>query len=139
MANAWLFPRVREEGNPYFIILKQEIKLILVYTSIAFLCTWLGFAKENYIITYLSFFRWVIEASNIPLALLFTMTLSSSEFIQNFLNYFQSFYIYKKIIKLFLFSVMRSSESQPDYFLNDLQVFLLNKFCDTSSKQILAA
>jgi hypothetical protein len=121
-----------QEGNPHFILLKQEIKLILIYVCFSIIYTWLGFWNSNYTITLLNILRWLIEASNVPLALLYTIILSDSEFMENFFKYYQLFYFLTIILKLPLFFIMRHAESDSNSIVNDLQMFLLNKFCKTS-------
>lgn len=129
--NNWLNPYV-QEGNPHIILLKQEIKLILIYVCFSIVYTWLGFSNSNYTISLLNILRWLIEASNVPLALLYTSILSDSEFIKNFFKYYQLFYFFILILKLPLFFIMRRAETDSDYIVNDLQMFFLNKFCKTS-------
>jgi hypothetical protein len=131
MDNDWLNPYV-QEGNPYFILLKQEIKLILIYVCFSIVYKWLQFSNSNYTITLLNILRWLIEASNVPLPLLYTIIFSQSHFIENFFKYYEFFYVLIIILKLPLFFMMRYAESDSDYIVNDLQMFLLNKFCKTS-------
>ena len=130
MDNDWLNTNA-QEGNLHFILLKQEIKLILIYVYSSIVYKWLQLSHSSSTITLLNIIRWSNEASNVPFALLYTFVLSQNEFIENFLSN-QFFYVLRFLLKLPLFFMMRHSESCSDFIVNDLQMYLLEKICKTA-------
>ena len=116
------------------IVLKSEMKLIFVYVYLAFLCTWLGLVNSNSTVTYLSFLRWLIEASLLPqvsiISLFFYFLTQQLEFCHEY----YALYVCKVFIKIPKFILMRYVESQSDLFINTYQAFLFKVLCKWSSK-----
>ena len=108
--NNW-FDAYGQEASPYFLLLKQEIRLILIYVCSAIVYTWLGFSNDNCTISLLNIVRWLMEASNLPLALMYTIIWSDEQFMENFFKYYQLFHFFILILKLPLFFMMRYAET----------------------------
>jgi hypothetical protein len=122
------------EENPSHLyatwcLLKKEITLIFVYVLFAVLYRWYGLVNNNNVITSMTFYQWVIEASFAPIVL----GIHYSEFgfgdADDIFELNEPYYILAIILKIPLFFLMRYTENNGDCFLNNLKVSLFYIFC----------
>ena len=109
------------------IVLVKEVLLIFVY--ILFCCMY-ELSNNGTYITWIKIRRWFVEATCVPY-LYFAFLVEYSVGQTNIIfDEHQSYYIALILVKLPVFFVMRFAESQPDFFLNNFELFLLQKRCE---------
>jgi hypothetical protein len=135
-SNIQLTSYAQQQRHVYRIILLiKEVALVFVYVLFAFLYKWFGFANNDRHITTMNFRRWLIEAAFIPLLFMgfvgeyYIQCISSIIFDE-----YQLFYILAITLKVPLFFLMRYGESQPDFFLNRFECYLISRLCKSLSK-----
>lgn len=106
------------------IVIKKELKLILVYVYIVFFYTWLQLVPSNYKVTYFNFLRWIIEGSFLP------QTLFISFFfhvlcIEIFFETYHLLYVTTIVTKIPLFILMSYAEIQSDFFSQSVSTLTL--------------
>jgi hypothetical protein len=134
MESNWLYICHLDRCSLLIIVLKKEMKLIFVYVCIAFLYTWFELVNTNRTLTYLNFLRWFIEASLIPLILIFTVFQYCFVYIMDFFELYHIFYVSMIVVKVLLFVLMRYAESHSDFVINRFQMLLFNVFSYWLSK-----
>jgi hypothetical protein len=107
-------------------MLIKEIILPIVYIFFAFIYTRFGLSNSNYTITLMTFGRWFIEGSFTPFLICAAFWEYYIEFIINFFNNYQFYYVFAIMLKIPLFFVMRYAENQSDFFLNVLEAWFFN-------------
>ena len=127
LARCWPEP---DEEYSMFTCLKNEMTLIFVYAYSSFLCTWLGLVNNNSAVTPISFLRWSMEVSNIPVNLLFASVLPCGKFIDNFLDLQKSHHAVVPFTKTVLFFAMRYSESRSDSTINQIRTIIFQYSCE---------
>jgi len=134
-ANIRLPSYAQEERYFYGIILLiKEMALTFVYVLFAFLYKWFGLVNNDSRITSLNFHRWLIEASFAPFlfcAIIFEYYIGCLDTV---FDQYQLFYIIAITLKVPLYLLMRCAESQPDFFLNHFESFLIITLCKSFSK-----
>lgn len=110
------------------IVIKKELKLILIYVYIVFFYTWLQVVSNNHRITYFNCLRWFIEASYLPQTVFFT-GICYCLCIDDFFSAYNLHYRPMIAMKVPLFILMRYAEIQSDFFVNRLQIYLFNICC----------
>jgi hypothetical protein len=80
--------------------------------------------NSDYSITSMNFHRWLIKGSFAP-SLIRSLFVCYIGCIDNIFDEHQPLYIIAIILKVPLFFVMRYAESQPDFFLNNLETSIV--------------
>ncbi len=112
------------------VVLVKEVLLIFVYILFCCIYQWYGLSNNAMHLTWIKIRRWFVEATSIPL-LCFAFLIEYSVGRTNIIfDEHQSYYIAVILVKLPVFIVMRFGESQPDFFLNHFELFLLQKRCE---------
>jgi len=125
----------QEERYLYRIILLiKEMALTFVYVLFAFLYKWFGLANNDYRVTSMNFSRWLVEGSFAPFLFCSFVGEYYIECINIIFDEYQLFYIIAITLKIPLFFLMRCAESQPDFFLNHFESFLISRLCESFSK-----
>jgi hypothetical protein len=125
----WLNIYQLDSYSLMILVLKKEIKLIFIYVYITFLYTWLQLVDSNYTVSYMNFFRWLIEASLILQILCLTLTSYCALCPIDFFRAYHLFYAPTMIMKVPLFILMRYAEIESDLFVNKFQISLFNAHC----------
>jgi hypothetical protein len=111
------------------IVLKKEMILILIYVLIAFLYSWFKLKSVSDALTYQNLLKWIIEVSFAPQVIFTTFALCYVEFGFAFFDLYFSSYVILIMLKVPLFILMRYAETEPNFFINRLQIVLFNVLC----------
>jgi hypothetical protein len=111
------------------IMLIKEMALIFVYVVLAYFYQWLRLTNNDNGVTSLNFRRWSTEASFAPFLLFGFLCEYYIGCTNVVFDEYQLFYIVAMTIKVPLFILMRCSESEPDFFLDQFQCFVRSKLC----------
>jgi hypothetical protein len=112
------------------IVLIKEVLLVSVYILSCCIYHWLGLSNSGTQVTWIKIRSWCVEATCIPflcLAFLFEYSVGQINFV---FDEHQTYYFLMIFMKLPLFFIMRFAESQSSFFLNHLELFLLQKTCE---------
>jgi len=118
------------------IVMKKELRLILIYVYIVFLYTWLQLVNSNHRVTYFNFLRWFAEGSFLPQILFFTL-IYYFLCVESFFEMYHLLYVPMIVTKIPLFVLMRYAEFQSDFFLNKWQISLFDTYCYQLRKSII--
>ncbi len=126
--NNSLQAHAEEERYLYAIrLLKKEIILIFFYILFAFIYRWLILMDS--IITSMTFYRWLIEASFIPIVVGSSFFGDYIRSVENFFDIYETMYIFGLMPKMPLFFCMRYAESKIDCFVNNLKASAFYILC----------
>jgi hypothetical protein len=112
------------------VVLVKEVLLIFVYILFCCIYQWYELSNNATHVTWIKIRRWFFEVTYVPY-LCFAFLIEQSVGRPNIIfDEHQSYYIAVIVVKLPVFFVMRFSESQPDFFRNHFELFLLEKRCE---------
>ena len=116
--------------NGTYGVLKREMLLVSVYVFFAFMFKWLVLVNNDNVITLMNIYQWSIEATFAPLVLVVV-------YIDSFFNEHEAFHqlyaplyrTYTIILKIPLFLLMRYTETDGSFVINDFKAFVFHSIC----------
>jgi hypothetical protein len=111
------------------VVLIKEVSLIFFYILFCYIYQWYGSPNIAKHVTSINRRRWIVEATSTPFlccAFLIEYSVGRPNII---FDEHQLYCIAVISVKLPVFFFMRFAESQPDFFLNHFELFLLKKTC----------
>ncbi len=111
------------------VVLIKELSMILVYIVLCCIYKWFGLSNSNNGVNLMNIRRWLVEATFAPFIYFFFLIEYSIGSVNIVFDEYQLYFIVAIAVKLPLFILMRFAESQPDFFLNHFELFLLRKLC----------
>ena len=110
-------------------VVKKEIILVSVYVFVAFMYKWLVLVTDDNAITSMNIYQWSIEASFAPLILGSAYYCSFFDHHEGALQLYAPWYRTITILKIPVFVLMRYTETNGSFALNDFRASLFYSLC----------
>lgn len=128
--------QVPEQMSSTALIMRQ-MALIFTYLLLAFTLKWFRFVVQDSPITSMDVYRWLLEASLMPLTLCDYLLSHYISLDDEVICETQSCFVMEISIRVPLFILMRFAESKSNFFVNVFEAHLVDSLCKFRVEKLL--
>jgi hypothetical protein len=115
--------------NRIYCVVKKEIILVSVYVFFAFMYKWLVLVNDDNVITSMNIYQWSMEATFAPLVLGAAYYCSFFDDHEVALQLYAPLYRAAIMLKISVFVLMRYTETNGSFVVNDFRASLFYSVC----------